>query len=133
MGYRSNGVFALKREVYDRAVLLDVLGTFPSLLRELEPDICEDAVYWEYYDYKMYDGYPDVDEFTNWMEYFLENNFEGLPWLIGFQVPNGRTKELEDPYLDEMFDYIRLGESADDIEQLGQLGCLCIERSIERY
>ena len=133
MGYRSNGVFALKREVYDRAVLLDVLGTFPSLLKEIEPDIREDVVYWEYRGYKMYQGYPDVDEFTNWMEHFNTDNVDELPWLTGFQVPHWRTGEMEDPDLEEMFQYIRVGEDDGDIEHIGTLGCLYTSTTIERY
>ena len=133
MGYRSNGVFALKREVYDRAVLLDVLGTFPSLLKEIEPDICEDVVYWEYYDYKMYEGYPDVDEFHNWMNYFVANNLDELPWLTGFQLLNWRTKEMEDVELWGVFQYIRVGEDDGDIEHIGRLGCIHTTISIERH
>lgn len=132
MGYRSSGTFVMMREAYDRAVTLDMLGTFPELIREITPEILKDYVYWEYDGYKMYSGYPDVDEFTNWMELFDTDDEDGLPWLVGFEQPYWRTNEMEPVPPSDVFQYIRVGEEAGDVEFKGNLGILSVRTEIVR-
>lgn len=94
MGYRSEVVIAIKKEVYTRDILLT--EKFPSFLRDVDENAFTLTKFKDYYIYQMdqikwYEGYDFVDE----------------------------TMEYLDALEDEEYGFIRIGEETTDIEQEG--------------
>ena len=107
MGYRSDGKLAIKKTDLVKAELLLSIPT-PSLLGECELEESDGIYFYSYVALKMYDSYPEVEEFQNWLN---------------------TLKDKEIPY-----EYIRLGESYDDVEKQGDvLDYMYVHRSIERF
>ena len=88
MGYRSDLVIAINKQAFLDTMLR---GNMPKILTRAKYVIHENAYYWRLEGYKWYEGYVDVDEVENYLDY-LEPNSWG---------------------------YIRAGEEPDDIELKG--------------
>ena len=94
MGYRCSGVLA----VYVQAKLLK--QNLPALLKEMEEHILNDAIYFTYYGFKMYESYPEVSEFYEWLE-SLDN------------IPS------TDAHYDSVYAYLEVGEEGETVNDLG--------------
>jgi hypothetical protein len=92
MGYRSDVVIALNKEVYAQHLLL--LGEFPTLLRDNSPVITETAAYWRLSEIKWYTDYPYIRDVMR---------------LLG---------SLDT----EQYAFMRIGEDDQDIEHQGEPG-----------
>lgn len=126
MGYRSHGAFALRREAYDNARLLDI--KLPEILKQMCPPVIrEDWVYWEYGGFKMYDGYADVDELLSFFRSFTDYDEDWpdeLLWAQGAKYTPYNSKEEVLYAPKDCVEYIRIGEEYGDIEHAGAQGPL---------
>ena len=96
MGYRSNGVLGLKKEVYVKYALLMDDG-IPKLLEDMEKEGMSGRVYYYFEDWKMYSSYPDVKEFYDWLDLLdEEEDVEVYGYMeIGEE---GEVTERGEPY-----------------------------------
>lgn len=107
IGYRSSGAIALHSEVVERAQILGI--NLPKLMTEyMETRPVGDYVLYQFEELKMYDSFPDVREFESFMD-DLDTPRED-DWFYGIA--------------EELFDYIRIGEDHNDVEQRGDVGML---------
>lgn len=114
MGYRSDIVIAVRKDIYLKAQLLQ---NIPKSLSEAAVIAHPhgSALYWEIHGWKWYEGYPEVQEIIDWMAWLAdeeENPFE--------RVEIYRDKDNK-PIFSELgaFGAIRVGEDATDIEEWG--------------
>lgn len=119
MGYRSHGVVALDKELYDEFQMLQI--KLPEILGEMSFEPQDDHVIWEFEGFKMYPGYPDVDEMEKFFA-FLEGS--GDSWEGMEECPERWAGK---------FQYIRIGEDPGDVEEKGDEYWYTVERSIVRY
>jgi len=121
MGYRSDGVLTIHKKVWTYLKGQDALGVrkLPELL-STGCDIREEdeIVIIEYACLKIYDTYPDVQEFYKLLDYLDELQAEDM----------GIIKDSE-----EVYQYIRIGEEFDDVEQQGDRCDFWVSRNLERY
>lgn len=122
MGYRSDGVLTMHKNVWLHLKEQDDSGVrdLPELITK-DCDIYEDddeVVIIEYNSLKMYDSYPEVEEFNDLLDY-----------LDAFDFHEARI--LEDHQ--EVYQYICMGEEFEDVEQRGDRCDFFVSRSFERY
>ena len=119
MGYRSHGLVALDRELYDKFQMLQI--KLPSILKYMEFEPArKDHVVWSFDGFKMYPGYADVDELEEFLSFLGGNG----PWAGMDECPE-RWKDN--------FQYIRIGEDSGDIEELGNYEWYHTSTHIEEY
>ena len=122
MGYRSQIVIAVAKNIYDHQVIME---TVPECLLNHESEVVEgvadvgEAIFWRLDEWKWYEEYPDVKAIIEWFE--MLDQEEELAVLIRPKVAaqwgNGPMKI----YNDDMPPYamLRVGEEKDDIEERG--------------
>lgn len=118
MGYRSHGVVALDKELYDEFQMLQI--KLPEILSDMCFEPYEDHVLWEYAGFKMYDGYSDVDELMQFLSFL-----DGSESWAGME-------ECPERWCDN-YQYVRIGEETNDIEERGDKFWYTVCRSVERY
>lgn len=132
MGYLSHGKFALRKESYDQALILEI--PLPQLLEDMTfVDFSDEWVYWEFDGFKMYDSYPDVAEFYLFIEQFetAEWDCDEILWAKG---PIHMLREVLHYHTpDECFDYVEVGEEEGDITRKGDGGIFHTYTEIEVY
>lgn len=116
MGYRSDVVLAVRKDVYLKCQLLQ---NIPKCLHENSHDVSlqahGNAMYWEIQGWKWYDSYPEIQEINAWIEW-LEDEEENPPE----QVELRRDKDNKPIYTDmASFGGIRIGEDSTDVEEWG--------------
>jgi len=114
MGYRSDVVIALTKEIYLKEKILDD-GTFPTLFNDEREVLIESigAYIWVFEGYKWYAGYEDVDQMTAFLEKLeKEHELTGLIKPDGSKAAGARTGYP--------FGFLRVGEDSNDIEEHGQ-------------
>lgn len=111
MGYRSDGAYALRREVYDA---YQTLGEpFPEFLGECYRHETKEWVVWKYESLKMYPSFPHIAEFIRFKDEIEAGNNE-IVSALKLQV--------------EPHAYVRIGEEHEDIEMDGDSCFFYIER-----
>lgn len=118
MGYRSDGVIALCKEVYDELTILQI--GLPKILEGMDFEDKGDFVSWSFTYYKMYDGYSEVDELNKFLSFLGGSE----SWQDLEQCPEKWQMKYQ---------YIRIGENYVDIEESGQEWWYTVNRSIEIY
>ena len=101
LGYRSDIVIAIDKETYTRDVLLT--DEFPSMLRQYQPLVGKDAVYWRLEGLKWYTSFADVLQVEQYFDRLILESNEGQ--FEGF-----------------LFGALRIGEDDEDIQKWGDPG-----------
>lgn len=118
MGYRSHGVVALDKELYEEFQMLQI--KLPSILIDMDFEPKSDHVAWHFSGYKMYPGYSEVDE--------LEEFFTFLQGGGSWQGMEECPERWENQY-----QYIRIGEDSGDIEESGVYEWYYTSTHIQEY
>lgn len=118
MGYRSQGVVALDKELYDEFLMLQI--KLPDIFKHMEFEPMDTHVLWEFDGFKMYTGYRDVDEMGDFFNFLKGSG----PWEGMEECPERWANK---------FQYIRIGEDSEDTEDQGGEYWYTVERSIVRY
>jgi len=67
MGYRSDGVIGMTKQLYNLTSLLQ--KNLPPLFADMDKDDTDEyTIYFSFYNWKMYGSYTDVARFYAWME-----------------------------------------------------------------
>lgn len=104
MGYYSDVQFALSKKEQDNLTRRSILGEIiPELITENTPCDREDFFIYDFGSCKWYATYSDVKEFTEYMKRLPEEDYQ----------------------------FIRVGEESNDIEELGDIGAFYVKSYIE--
>jgi hypothetical protein len=105
MGYRSNIIVALHKNIMARNLVTNEL---PSFFKYAIPEQFEDSFYWKFEGYKWYPSYPEIEAMETYFTK-LENETK-------------HTSKCDDDCENRahiLFGAIRIGEGDDDTEDWG--------------
>ena len=106
MGYRSDIVIGMSKELYTKCMLLN---NIPEALNNEQTAIINGTVYWRINDWKWYDDYPEVRSIQDWFN-----------WCTDEEV-NPRTEPTEaGNYPSAHFGALRSGEDVGDFDEWGE-------------
>lgn len=106
MGYRSDVVIGISKELYTKCVLLN---NIPSSLKNEDTLNNDLGYYWHIRGWKWYQGYDDVVEIERWFEWCIAHDESLCSGESKFDPPTN-------------FGALRSGEEACDFEEWGDPG-----------
>ena len=96
MGYYSEGVLGVTKSVITRCKLMD--NNLPSFVTEghMTEHGCGHYVFYSYDSRKMYESYPEVQEFYSWFDW-MDDNCEGDSYGYLEVGEDGESSERGNP------------------------------------